>query len=154
MSWRCLVPAGVLLYSGQFWQVSMVSNTSVFHCTLMFINRARLFHYFQNVKWFALRWIICHDDVECILITFNDLYTIYDTLNYLYYFQWFVLSWIICTYKIESVLAKLKDLHCCWMIWTVQWNFLLENISRNIALEISLLWKSQPWTLPHKKTPL
>ena len=132
----------------------MVSNTSIFHCTLMFINLARLFHYFQNVNWLVLRWIICNYDIECILITFNNLYTIYDTLNDLYYFQWFVLSWIVCTYKIESVLAKLKDLHCCWMIWTVQRNFLLGNISRNIALEISLLWKSQPWTLPHEKTPL
>ena len=40
------------------------------------------------------------------------------------------------------------------MIWTVQWNFLLENIPRKIAWELSLPWKSQQWTLRHKETPL
>ena len=129
----------------------MVSSISIFHCTLMFINLARLFHHFQNVGWFALRWIICNYYVECVLTTLNDLHTIYGTLNDLYYVEWFVLSWIICTHKVECILATLKNFHYCWMIWTVQWNFLLENISRKIAFEISLPWKSQQWTLPHKK---
>ena len=48
----------------------------------------------------------------------------------------------------------LKDLHCYLIIWTVQWNFLLENIPQKIASEFSLSWKSQQWTLPYKKTPI
>ena len=79
---------------------------------------------------------------------------------YFNYVKWFVLRWMICTnlnnftWNVECVLTMLKDLHWCWMVWTVQWNFLLENIPRKIASEFSLPWKSQQWTLPHKKTPL
>ena len=114
---RCLgSQISLLLNSGQFWQVSLVSSISVFHCTLMFINLARLFHHFQNVEWFVLRWMICNYDDECNLTTLNDLYMIYDTLNYLYYVEWFVLSWIICTYKVEYILTTLNNLHCCWVI--------------------------------------
>ena len=68
-------------------QLSMVPTISVFHFTLMFINPARLFHDFQNVEWFVQRWMICNDDVECILTTLNDLY----------YVEWFMLRWMICT---------------------------------------------------------
>ena len=45
----------------------------------------------QNVEWFVQRWMICNYDDECILTTLNDLCTIYDTLNALYYVEWFVL---------------------------------------------------------------
>ena len=122
----------------------MVSTISAFHCTLMFINPARLFHDFQNVEWFAQRWMICNYDVECILTTLNDLY----------YVEWFVLTWIFCSCNVEEcVLTMLKDLPCCWMIWRVQWNFLLENILLKIASEFSLPWKFQQWTLPSEKTP-
>ena len=65
--------------------MSMVSIISVFHCTLV-INPARLFHNFQNVECLVLRWMICNYDIECILITLNDLY----------YVEWYALSWIIC----------------------------------------------------------
>ena len=109
---------------------------SVFHFALMFVNPARLFDDFQIVEWFLQRWMICNYDVECILATLNDLYTIYDTLNALHYVEWFVLSWIIWTYNVECVLTTLKDLHFCWMIWTVLWNFLLENIPWKIASEL------------------
>ena len=57
--------------------------------------------------------------------------------------EWFVLSWITCICNAECVLTTLKDLHYCWMIWTVQRNFLLENIPQKIASEFSLPWKSQ-----------
>ena len=83
----------------------------------MFINLARLFHDFQNVEWFVQCSIICSYDVECILTTLNDLY----------YVEWFVLTWVNCTCNAECVLTMLKDLHCCWMIWTVQWNLPLET---------------------------
>ena len=89
----------------------------------MFINPAQLLHDFQNVEWLVQRWMICNYDVKCILTTLNDLYTIYDTLNALHYVEWFALTWIICNYNVGCVLTTLKDLHCCWMIWTVQWNF-------------------------------
>ena len=125
-------------------QLSMVSTISVFHCTLMSINPASLFHDFQNVEWFVQCWMICNCDVECILTTLNDLYNV----------EWFVLTWIFCTCNVECVLTMLKDLHCYWMVWRVQWNFLLENIPRKIASEFSLSWKSLQWTLPHEKTPL
>ena len=98
----------------------MVSTIKVFHCTLMFIDPARLFHDFQNVEWFAQRWMICNYDVERILTTLNDFY----------YVEWFVLTWIICTCNVECVLIKLKDLHCCWMIGTVQWNSSWKIFSR------------------------
>ena len=70
----------------------MVSSISVLHCTLVFINLARLFHHFQNVEWFALRWMICSYDAECILTTrFRIRWVICTKLNV------FWLRWIICT---------------------------------------------------------
>ena len=132
----------------------MVSTISVFHCTLMFTNPAQLFHDFRKVEWFVQRWMICNYYVECILTLLVDLYTIYDTFNALYYVEWFVLSWIICNYNVESVLTTLKDLCSCWMIWTVQWNFPLENIPPKVVSELSLPWKSQQWPLTHQKIPL
>ena len=102
---------------------------------------------FQNVEWFLQRWTIFNYNAEYILTTLDDLYTIYDTLNALYYFEWFVLSWLICTCNVECVLTALKDLHSCWMIWTVEWNFLLVNIPWKIASELSLTWKFEQWTL-------
>ena len=86
--------------------------------------------------------------------TLNSLYTVYDTLHALCYVEWFALSPIVCTYNVECVWTTQKDMHCCWMIWTVQWNFLLENIPWRIASEVSLPWKSQQRTLSHKKSPL
>ena len=103
-------------------------------------NPAWLFHDFQNVKWFVQHWMICNYNVDGILTTLNNLY----------YVEWCAPTWIICASNVECVLTMLKDLHCCWMIWTDRWNFLLENIPRKIASEFSLLWKSQQWTLPHK----
>ena len=38
-------------------------------------------------------------------------------------------------------------------IWTVQWNFLMENIPQQIALEISHPYKSLQGILLHKKIP-
>ena len=84
----------------------------------------------------------------------NSYDTMNDTMNALYYVKWFALSWIIYTHKFQCILNMVKDLHCCWMIWTVQLNFLQENIPRMIASELSLLGKSQQRTLPHKKTSL
>ena len=114
-------------------QLLMVFTISVVHFTLTFINPARLFHHFQNVEWFAQCWMICNYDVERILTTLNDFY----------YVEWFVLTWIFCTCNVECVSTMLKDLHCCWMIWRVQWNFILENIPWKIDSEFSLAWKSQ-----------
>ena len=124
-------------------QLSMMSTKSVFHCILMFINPARLFHDFQNFEWFVQRWMICNYDVECILYMFSDLY----------YVEWFILTWIFCTCNLECVLTMLKDLHCYWMTWRVQWNFLLEDIPRKVASEFSPPWKSQQWILLHEKNP-
>ena len=121
----------------------MVSTVSVFHFTLVFINPARLFHDSQIVEWFVQRWMICNYDVKCILTTLNDFY----------YVEWFVLTWIFCTWNVECVLTMLKDLRCCWMIWRVKWNFLLENIPWKVALEFSFPWKSQQCSLPNEQTP-
>ena len=55
------------------------------------------------ISHFSERWLICNYDVECILTTLNDLYTVYETLNDLQYVEWFVLSWIICTYNDEWI---------------------------------------------------
>ena len=96
------------------------------------------------ISRFSKRWMICNDDVECILTTLNDLY----------YAEWFVPSWIFCICNFEFVLTILKDLRCCSMIWMVQWNFLLENIPWNIVSEFSLPWKSQPCSLPNEKIPV
>ena len=97
-----------------------------------------------TISQISKRWMICNYDVECILTTLNDLY----------YVEWFVLTWIFCICNVECVLTMLKDLHCCWMIWRVQWNFLLENMPWKIASEFSLPWKSQPCSLPNEKIPL
>ena len=40
----------------------------------MFIDPARLFHFFQKVESFVQRLMICNYDVECILSTLNDLH--------------------------------------------------------------------------------
>ena len=108
----------------------------------MFIYTTRLFHDFQYADWFAQRWVICNYDVECILTTFNGLYTICDMLNTLYYVERFVLSWIICTYNVECVLTTLKDFHWCWMTRTVVKRF--ETSS----------WKILPRKLPKTFSPM
>ena len=114
---------------------------SVFHCTLMFINPARLFHDFQNVEWLVQRRMIGNYEVKCILTTLNDLHCV----------ESFVLTWIICTCNVECVLTVerfallLNDLDGSMK--------LLENIPRKTASEFSLPCKSQQWILPHKKTP-
>ena len=95
------------------------------------------------ISLFSKYWMICTE--------LNDLYL--RSRMYFNYVEWFVLTWRFCTCNVECVLTLLKDLHCCWMIWRVQWNFLLENIPRKIALEFCLPWKSQQWTLSHEKTP-
>ena len=95
---------------------------------------------------FSKHWLTCNYDAECILTTLNDLY----------YVEWFVLSWVICIYNVECFFDYVDRfaLLFCWMIWTVQWNFLPKNITRKIASEFSLPWKPQLWTLPHKKSLL
>ena len=97
-----------------------------------------------TISQFSKRWMICNYDVECILTTLNDLS----------YVEWFVLTWIFCICNVECVLTMLKDLPCCWMIWRVQWNFLLENILWKIASGFSVPWKLQPCSLPNEKIPL
>ena len=96
------------------------------------------------ISRFSKRWMICNYDVECILTTLNDLY----------YVEWFVLTWKFCTCNVECFLTMLKDLHCCWMIWRVQWNFLLENILPKITSEFTFPRKSKQWALPLEETPL
>ena len=81
----------------------MVSTISVFHCTLMFINHARLFHDFQNVEWFAQRWMICNYNVECMLTTLKDLY----------YVEWFVLTCRLVQYFV------LATLNVFWIYWKI-----------------------------------
>ena len=122
----------------------MVSTISVFQCNLMFTNPSRLFQDFQNLEWFVKRWMICNYDVECILTALNDLY----------YVEWFVLTWIICTCNIEYLLTKSKNLNCCWMIWTVQWNFVLENIPQIIASDVFLPEYPNNEHCPIRKTSL
>ena len=126
----------------------MVSTISVSHCTLIFVNPARLFHDFENVEWFVQRCMIWNDDVEDILTTLNDLY----------YVEWFLLTWIFCTCIVECVLTLLKDLHSCWMIWRVQWSFLLEKYPLENCLGIfspmkMSLMNIAPWETPFVETP-
>ena len=123
-------------------QLSMMSTKSVFHCILMFINPARLFHDFQNFEWFVQRWMICNYDVECIL-----------------YVQWFVLRWMIYT--------KLNILYLqCWMCFDYVeiFTLLLNDLEGSMKLPpgryppesclgIFSPWKSQQWILLHEKTP-
>ena len=71
----------------------MVSTISVFHCTLMFINPARLFHDFQYVEWFVQRWMICNYDV---VITIHNYYVEW-FVHDLWYVECFALRWMICT---------------------------------------------------------
>ena len=108
--------------------MSMVSSVSVFHCTLI-INPARLFHNFQNVEWFV--------------ITMQNVFQLRST-------------------------TILNNLHlqremCFWLRWkiytVVEWfgrfnETFFWNITRTIASEFSLPWKSQLWVLSHEKTPL
>ena len=102
------------------------------------------------VSRFSKRWMICR--------TFNDLQlrsTMYfNYVEWFYYIEWFALNLIFYTCNVKCVLTKLKDLHCCWLIWSVQWNFLLENIPQKTASEFPLPWKSQQWALPQEKDPL
>ena len=131
----------IKLYSGRFWQASMVSSGQYIGFWLYFdAYKSRTI-----ISRFSKRWMICNYNVECILTTLNDLYTIYDTFNALHYVELFVLLWIIYTYKVLGLLGK---------IWTVHWNFLLEVIPQKIASELSLPWESQQWTLSHNTSLL
>ena len=122
----------------------MVSTISVFHCTLMFINHARLFHDFQNVEWFAQRWMICNYNVECMLTTLNDLY----------YVEWFVLTCRLVQY---FALATLNVFWIYWKICTViEWfgGFNETSFRRISPWRLPRNFLSQQWTLSHEKIPL
>ena len=112
------------LYSGQFWKMSVVSTILVFQCTLI-INPARLFHNFQNVRWFVKLWMICNYDAKCILTTLN-----------LYYVEWFVLSWIIYLHWQCGMCFWLRRKTCTVVEWFGQFN---ETSS----------WKISPGKFPH-----
>ena len=124
----------------------MVSTLSVFRSSLMFINPAQLFHNFQSVEWFAQHWMICNYDVKCILTALTDLFTVNDTFNALYYVEWFVLSWM-CFEYIERFALLLNNLKGSMKLPPGKY-------PPEDWLRTSLPWKSQKWTLPHKKTSL
>ena len=88
------------------------------------------------ISRFPKRWIICNYDVECILTSLNDLYTIYDKLNDLE--RW------MCFDYVERFVLFLNDLKGSMALPAGK------KVPRKITLELFLPLKSQQWALPHK----